>query len=27
LYLNEQIDLTNEMVYQTAHQFMYGIFS
>jgi len=27
LYLNHQIDLTDEVAYQTVHQFMYGIFS
>jgi len=27
LYLNNSLDLTNEVVYLTVHQFMYGIFS
>jgi len=27
LYLNEEIELTAEVVYQTVHQFMHGIFS
>jgi AcrR family transcriptional regulator len=27
LYLNDSLDLTGEVVYQTVHQFMYGIFS
>lgn len=27
LYLNESLDLTHEVVYQTVHQFMHGIFS
>lgn len=27
LYLNGQIELTDEVVYQTVHQFMHGIFS
>ncbi len=27
LYLNGQIEITNEVIYQTVHQFMYGIFS
>jgi TetR/AcrR family transcriptional regulator len=27
LYLNETFELSNEVIYQTVHQFMYGIFS
>jgi len=27
LYLNEELALTDELVYQTVHQFMHGIFS
>jgi len=27
LYLNEELQLTDELVYQTVHQFMHGIFS
>jgi TetR/AcrR family transcriptional regulator len=27
LYLNEEIELTDELVHQTIHQFMHGIFS
>ncbi len=27
LYLNDSLDLTNEVVYLTVHQFMHGIFS
>ena len=27
LYLNNELDLTDELVYQTVHQFMHGIFS
>lgn len=27
LFLNDEIDLNGEIVYQTVHQFMYGIFS
>lgn len=27
LYLNNEMSLTDEMVYQTVHQFMHGIFS
>ncbi len=27
LYLNEEVSLTDELVYQTVHQFMHGIFS
>jgi TetR/AcrR family transcriptional regulator len=27
LYLNDELVLTNEIVYQSVHQFMYGIFS
>lgn len=27
LYLNDSLELTNEVVYLTVHQFMYGIFS
>jgi TetR/AcrR family transcriptional regulator len=27
LYINEELALTDELVYQTVHQFMHGIFS
>lgn len=27
LYLNDKLALTDELVYQTVHQFMYGVFS
>jgi TetR/AcrR family transcriptional regulator len=27
LYLNDSLELTNEVVYLTVHQFMHGIFS
>jgi len=27
LYLNDELALTNDVVYQLVHQFMHGIFS
>ena len=27
LYLNDELDLTSDLIYQTVHQFMHGIFS
>jgi TetR/AcrR family transcriptional regulator len=27
LFFNQKLDLTDEVIYQTVHQFMYGIFS